>query len=69
MAERMKELFESLMSLGDMVTRLSAARDAALNGNREYMRNWLEQADTQFRLYRKDCEVICAEAEGSRCSA
>mgnify|MGYP000061449184 CR=1 FL=1 len=69
MAERMKELAESIMSLGDMVTRLAAARDAALNGNREYMRNWLEQAETQFKAYRKDCEVICTEAEGSQCGA
>ena len=66
MAEQMKELFESLMSLGDMVTRLAAARDAALNGNREYMRNWLGQAETRLKAYCKDCEVICTEAEGEK---
>ena len=66
MAKRMPELFESLVSLGDMVTRLVATRDAALNGNREYMRNWLEQAETQFKAYQKDCEVICTEAEGEK---
>jgi hypothetical protein len=66
MAERMKELAESIMSLGDIVTRLSAARDAALNGDRGFMRGWLEQAETQFKAYRKDCEVICTEAEGEK---
>lgn len=66
MAERLAELFESLQELGDMVTRLAAARDAALNGNREYMRNWLGQAETRFKAYCKDCEVICTEAEGER---
>ena len=66
MNERMPELFESLASLGEIVTRLSAARDAALNGNREYMRNWLGQAETRFKAYCKDCEVICTEAEGEK---
>ena len=61
-----KELFESLASLGDMVTRLVAARDAAICANREYMINWLAQAEREFNGFKKDCDVICIEMEGQK---
>jgi 2-hydroxy-3-keto-5-methylthiopentenyl-1-phosphate phosphatase len=61
-----KELFESLASLGDMVTRLVAARDAAICANREYMTNWLAQAEREFNAFKKDCDVICIEMEGQQ---
>ena len=61
-----KEMFESLGSLGDMVTRLVAARDAAICANRKYMADWLAQAEREFNAFKKDCDVICIEMEGQK---
>lgn len=60
------EVTESLISLGDIVTRLTAAREAALFGRREYMTNWLAQAEREFNAFKKDCDVICIEMEGQK---
>lgn len=66
MNERMPELFESLESLGEIVTRLSAARDAAQAGDRSRMDGWIGTAERFIQAFNADIRVICAEREGEK---
>ena len=66
MNERMPELFDSLESLGEIVTRLSAARDAAQAGDRSRMDGWIGSAEKFIQAFNSDCRVICAEREGEK---
>ncbi len=69
MAERMKELTESAVSLGDIVRHLTDARDMAQAGERIKMGDAIRRAERELSSIRSDCEVICTEAEDERCSA
>ena len=66
MNERMPELFESLASLGEIVARLSSARDAAKDGDRARMDGWIDSAEKFIQAFNADCRVICAEREGEK---
>ena len=66
MNERMPELFESLASLGEIVARLSSARDAAKDGDRTRMDSWIGSAEKFIQAFNADCRVICAEREGEK---
>lgn len=66
MAERIPEMFDSLESLGEIVTRLSAARDAAQDGDRTRMDSWIGSAEKFIQAFNADCRVICAEREGEK---
>ena len=66
MAEQMPEIWESSVTLGDIVTKLSAARDAALIGDRSQMDAWIGGAEKFLQAFSSDCRVICAEQEGEK---
>lgn len=69
MAEQIPELFESLESLGEIVTRLSAARDAAQAGDRSRMDGWIGSAERFVQAFNADCRVICEIREDEQCGA
>ena len=69
MAERMQEVNETSVALGDIVTKLSAARDAALAGDRARMDAWIGGAEKVVQWFAVDCRIVCESREGDRCSA
>lgn len=69
MAEQVREVNETSVALGDIVTKLSAARDAALAGDRARMDAWIGGAEKVVQWFAVDCRTICGIREGDRCSA
>jgi hypothetical protein len=59
----MPERFESGVTLGDIVSRLIAARDAAIRGDSVSMANWLGQVKYHFDLFEKDCKIMLEESK------
>ena len=66
MNQQMPPMFESLASLGEIVARLSSARDAAKDGDRARMDGWIGSAEKFVQAFNADIRVICAEREGEK---
>lgn len=62
--DKIKEQFDSNLCLGDMLTKLLAARDAALEGDVQRMNGWLMQAHRELKGFEQDLKVIVFEREG-----
>ena len=61
MVRDMPERFESGVTLGDIVSRLIAARDAAIRGDSVSMANWFGQVKYHFDLFENDCKIMLEE--------
>lgn len=66
MADGMREIEESSVSLGDIVAALSKARDMAQAGERIKMRDAFARAKRELSAISSDCEVICEIRENER---
>ena len=62
MVRDMPERFESGVTLGDIVSRMIAARDAAIRGDAISMENWFGQVKYHFDLFEKDCKIMLEES-------
>ena len=68
MAEEIKEIAESAVSLGDIVRYLTDARDMAQAGERIKMNDAISRAERAFSSLRSDCRVICEIREDEQCA-
>lgn len=64
-----REIEESSVALGDIVTKLSAARDAAMAGERIQMDAWIGGAEKVIQWFARDCRIVCEMREDEQCSA
>ena len=68
MAEPIREIAESALSLGDIVVHLTTARDMAQAGERIKMNDAISRAERVLSLLRSDFRVICDIREDEQCS-
>ena len=61
--DKIKEQFDSTLCLGDMLSKLVAARDAAIEGDAKRMNGWLNQALRELKGFEQDLKVILFERE------
>ena len=66
MAETIREIAESAVSLGDIVQYLTTARDWAMVGERIKMSDAIRHAETAFSAVKSDCRTMCEIREGEQ---